>query len=71
MTGGYGRAMDPILCPDCGGDGVSPCLRCGGSGGEWQSGGGLAPCEACGGDGVAVCKRCDGEGTLPSPAAGA
>ncbi len=59
--------MHLMLCPDCGGDGTTPCVRCNGSGGEWQSGGGLAPCEGCGGDGLVPCERCEGSGTLDLP----
>ncbi len=60
--------MERGLCPDCGGEGTSPCVRCSGSGGEWQSGGGVAPCEACAGEGAVPCERCEGSGAVPSPA---
>ena len=47
------------------------CVSCGGSGGEWQSGGGLFTCKACEGDGVMPCERCGGDGMLTPPATGA
>jgi hypothetical protein len=63
--------MERVLCPGCGGEGTSPCNHCGGSGGEWQSGGGVVQCDSCKGKGVLPCERCEGSGTvLSSPAAG-
>jgi hypothetical protein len=47
---------------------MSPCARCSGGGGEWLSGGGVAPCEVCAGEGTVPCERCEGSGSIPSPA---
>jgi len=50
------------LCPTCSGYQVIPCPECRGERGDWETGGGVSPCETCEGLGALPCPTCDGTG---------
>lgn len=60
------RQSRPRACPSCEGNQAVTCPECRGSGGMWESGGGITACERCGGDGMIPCAECDGAGVPPT-----
>lgn len=58
------QATNRRTCPSCEGNELVSCPECGGGGGIWESGGGIAACEQCGGDGTIPCPECGGTGVL-------
>lgn len=58
------QATNRRTCPSCEGNELVSCPECGGGGGIWESGGGIAACERCGGDGTIPCPECGGSGVL-------